>query len=149
MMSGYRSAGEGFTSISGLEGGIALSNLFCSALKIPRIEVGPGCRQNAVLLQLDPRPADAFTDNDISSGSFGVRQVKNTLAGAYEMLQARLFQRAELIAGRKSGRLSNDMDPDEMSILAGVMGITKEVSGGLDSVPAPASRVTRWLESSR
>jgi hypothetical protein len=29
------------------------------------------------------------------------------------MLQARLFQRAELIAGRKSGRLSNDMDPDD------------------------------------
>jgi non-canonical poly(A) RNA polymerase PAPD5/7 len=72
-----------------------------------------------------------------------VRQVKNTLAGAYEMLQARLFQRAELIAGRKSGRLSNDMDPDDMSILAGVMGITKEVSRGLNSTRAPTSRVAR------
>jgi DNA polymerase sigma len=142
MMSGYRSAGEGSTSTSGLEGGIALSNLSCSALKIP----GSRWVQDvvtAVLLQLDPRPADACTDNDISSGSFGVRQVKNTLAGAYEMLQARLFQRAELIAGRKSGRLSNDMDPDDMSILAGVMGITKEVSRGLNSTRAPTSRVAR------
>jgi non-canonical poly(A) RNA polymerase PAPD5/7 len=59
------------------------------------------------------------------------------------MLQARLFQRAELIAGRKSGRLSNDMDPDDMSILAGVMGITKEVSRGLNSTRAPTSRVAR------
>lgn len=66
-------------------------------------------------------------DNDISGGSFGIRQVKATLAGAYEMLQARLFERAEWISGRKSGRYSDDVDPEELSILSGIMGITKEV----------------------
>lgn len=53
--------------------------------------------------------------------------MKNTLAGAYEMLQARLFERAEQISGRKAGRYEGDWDPEEMSILTGVMGITKEV----------------------
>jgi non-canonical poly(A) RNA polymerase PAPD5/7 len=67
-------------------------------------------------------------DNDISSGSYGIRQVKNTLAGAYEMLQARLFERAEQISGRRSGRYEGSRDPEDMSILTGVMGITKEVS---------------------
>jgi hypothetical protein len=44
------------------------------------------------------------------------------------MLQARLFERAEQISGKRSGRYQGDWDPDEMSILTGVMGITKEVS---------------------
>ncbi|WWC66924.1 uncharacterized protein I206_100831 [Kwoniella pini CBS 10737] len=65
-------------------------------------------------------------DNDISGGSFGIRQVKNTLAGAYELLLMRLFERADKMSGRKSGRNKEDMDPDTMSILTGVMGITKE-----------------------
>ncbi|OCF40096.1 hypothetical protein I317_06109 [Kwoniella heveanensis CBS 569] len=65
-------------------------------------------------------------DNDISGGSFGIRQVKNTLAGAYELLLMRLFERAEEISGRSSGRKKVDYDPDKMSILTGVMGITKE-----------------------
>ncbi|EIW73257.1 hypothetical protein TREMEDRAFT_22292, partial [Tremella mesenterica DSM 1558] len=33
-------------------------------------------------------------DNDISGGSYDVRNVKATLAGAYELLQAKLFERA-------------------------------------------------------
>ncbi|WVF66435.1 hypothetical protein IAT40_001175 [Kwoniella sp. CBS 6097] len=65
-------------------------------------------------------------DNDISGGSFGIRQVKNTLAGAYELLLMRLFERADEISGRSSGRKKVDYDPDRMSILTGVMGITKE-----------------------
>ncbi|WVW81695.1 hypothetical protein I302_103690 [Kwoniella bestiolae CBS 10118] len=65
-------------------------------------------------------------DNDISSGSFGIRQVKNTLAGAYELLLMRLFERADEISGRRSGRRKHEIDPDKMSILSGVMGITKE-----------------------
>ncbi|KAK8845409.1 hypothetical protein IAR55_006122 [Kwoniella newhampshirensis] len=65
-------------------------------------------------------------DNDISGGSFGIRQVKATLAGAYELLLMRLFERAEVMSGRASGRKPRDLDPDEMSILTGVMGITKE-----------------------
>nr|XP_031863646.1 uncharacterized protein CI109_000898 [Kwoniella shandongensis]KAA5530718.1 hypothetical protein CI109_000898 [Kwoniella shandongensis] len=65
-------------------------------------------------------------DNDISGGSFGIRQVKATLAGAYELLLMRLFERAEQLSGKVSGRKPRDFDPDEMSILTGVMGITKE-----------------------
>ncbi|WWC58025.1 uncharacterized protein I303_100560 [Kwoniella dejecticola CBS 10117] len=65
-------------------------------------------------------------DNDISGGSFGIRQVKNTLAGAYELLLMRLFERADEMSGRRSGRNKGDLDPDKMSILTGVMGITKE-----------------------
>lgn len=44
------------------------------------------------------------------------------------MLQAKLFERAEQLSGRKSGRYTEGWDPEEMSILTGVMGITKEVS---------------------
>ncbi|KAK4685567.1 non-canonical poly(A) RNA polymerase PAPD5/7, partial [Tremellales sp. Uapishka_1] len=65
-------------------------------------------------------------DNDISKGSFGIRQVKMTLAGAYDLLQAKLFERSAQLSGSRSGRLSRDVDPEEMSILAGVMGVTKE-----------------------
>ncbi|WVR03351.1 hypothetical protein IAU60_000342 [Kwoniella sp. DSM 27419] len=65
-------------------------------------------------------------DNDISGGSFGIRQVKNTLAGAYELLLMRLFECADELSGRSSGRNKIDYDPDRMSILTGVMGITKE-----------------------
>jgi len=67
-------------------------------------------------------------DNDISGGTFGIRRVKGTLAGAYELLQGKLFERAEQIVGQRSGRYPRRMDPEEMSILSGVMGITKEVS---------------------
>ncbi|WRT63623.1 uncharacterized protein IL334_000546 [Kwoniella shivajii] len=65
-------------------------------------------------------------DNDISSGSFGIRQVKNTLAGAYELLLMRLFERADILSGRRSGRNKQELDTDRLSILTGVMGITKE-----------------------
>ncbi|WWC85720.1 uncharacterized protein L201_000586 [Kwoniella dendrophila CBS 6074] len=65
-------------------------------------------------------------DNDISSGSFGIRQVKNTLAGAYDLLLMRLFERADELSGKRSGRREEDIDPDKMSILTGIMGITKE-----------------------
>lgn len=44
------------------------------------------------------------------------------------MLQERLFERAEQIAGWRTGRFSDNISPEDMSILAGVMGITKEVS---------------------
>lgn len=44
------------------------------------------------------------------------------------MLQSRLFERAEQISGRRSGRYKDEFDPEKMSILTGVMGITKEVS---------------------
>ncbi|WVO14869.1 hypothetical protein L204_102508 [Cryptococcus depauperatus] len=63
-------------------------------------------------------------DNDISGGSFGIRQVRNTLAGAYELLSMRLFERAAQMSLSRSTLYA--MDGDEWSILGGVMGITKE-----------------------
>ena len=69
------------------------------------------------------------SDNDISSGSYGIRQVRATLAGAFEMLQAGLFGRAEVMLAR--GGLSNEsFDPADMSILSEIMGVTKEVRSG-------------------
>ncbi|KIR30032.1 DNA polymerase sigma subunit [Cryptococcus deuterogattii LA55] len=69
-------------------------------------------------------------DNDISGGSFGIRQVRNTLGGAYELLGMRLFERAEEMSrNARGGRRSTswkDKDGDDWSILGGVMGITKE-----------------------
>jgi non-canonical poly(A) RNA polymerase PAPD5/7 len=68
-----------------------------------------------------------WPDNDITTGSFGIRQVRATFSGAYEMLQAKLFERAEQISGKKSGRYTAAWDPEEMSILTAIMGVTKEV----------------------
>ncbi|OWZ79230.1 DNA polymerase sigma subunit [Cryptococcus neoformans Bt85] len=69
-------------------------------------------------------------DNDISGGSFGIRQVRNTLGGAYELLSMRLFERAEEMSRNgRGGRRSTswkDKEGDDWSILGGVMGITKE-----------------------
>ncbi|WVQ76380.1 hypothetical protein IAR50_006045 [Cryptococcus sp. DSM 104548] len=88
-------------------------------------------RNQSFLLSIED-PQDK--DNDISGGSFGIRQVRNTLAGAYELLCMRLFQRAEDMAQVRrvhggKGRVRapwQDMDGDDWSILGGVMGITKE-----------------------
>ncbi|KAK1926248.1 hypothetical protein DB88DRAFT_435394 [Papiliotrema laurentii] len=66
--------------------------------------------------------------NDISGGSFGIRQVRATLAGAYDMLQAKLFERAEQITARRLGRDTSSWQPEDMSLLTAIMGITKEVS---------------------
>lgn len=44
------------------------------------------------------------------------------------MLQGRLFERAMQITRRRIGEDDGDWDPEEMSILAGVMGVTKKVS---------------------
>lgn len=69
-----------------------------------------------------------MTDNDISGGSFGIRQVKLTLNGAFNILQEKLCLRAnEMIAGRDWQKLAED-DPEELSILSAVMGVTREVS---------------------
>lgn len=67
--------------------------------------------------------------NDVSKTSFGIRQVKLTLAGAYELLTARLFEAAEVIATRaKSKRDREPLDPQQMTILGKIMGVTKETN---------------------
>ncbi|KAL7421338.1 hypothetical protein Q5752_004223 [Cryptotrichosporon argae] len=76
-------------------------------------------RQPFLLSIEDPQDAD----NDISRSSFGIRQVKLTLAGAYDLLQARVFERAAQLA--RLGH-AGALDPDDASVLSGVMGVTKE-----------------------
>jgi non-canonical poly(A) RNA polymerase PAPD5/7 len=44
------------------------------------------------------------------------------------MLQAKLFERAEQITARRLGRDTSSWQPEDMSLLTAIMGITKEVS---------------------
>jgi non-canonical poly(A) RNA polymerase PAPD5/7 len=68
--------------------------------------------------------------NDISRGSYGIMRVRQTLAGAYEIMMASAYQRAENLRARRSGRytsLRNDHTTrEEWSVLASVMGVTQE-----------------------
>lgn len=53
-----------------------------------------------------------------------------TLAGAHSIMTASAFMHANFIASRKSGRrvdFHTRKNPEDMSILASVMGVTQEV----------------------
>jgi hypothetical protein len=71
----------------------------------------------------DPQDPD---NNDVARSSHGIRQVKQTLAGAYDLLTTTLYQRQELINNRRWRGEHDPMDPQEASILSAVMGVTKE-----------------------
>lgn len=72
--------------------------------------------------------------NDISKGSFAINQVRQTFAGAFEILKTAAYLRATIISARqqhrtvslRSGSAHERLVPEEMSILSGVMGITQE-----------------------
>ncbi|EIN07011.1 Nucleotidyltransferase [Punctularia strigosozonata HHB-11173 SS5] len=68
--------------------------------------------------------------NDISRGSFGIARVRQTLAGAHGIMKAAAFQQAGSISAKREGRYFRfrDVDREEPSILAHVMGVTQEVS---------------------
>lgn len=71
------------------------------------------------------------TDNDVAKSSFGIRQVKMTFGGAYDLLQARLIDREEWL--RQRGRSKKDkeaasVDPQALTILGAIMGVTKETA---------------------
>jgi non-canonical poly(A) RNA polymerase PAPD5/7 len=67
-------------------------------------------------------------DNDISGGSFGIRQVKLTLSGAFSILQEKLCLRAKAMVEDKEWHRAEEDDPEELSLLSAVMGVTREVS---------------------
>ena len=69
-----------------------------------------------------------MVDNDISGGSFGIRTVRAIFSGAYDMLSAKLFERSSQIVAKKTGRSRDHYQPEDMSLLTTIMGITKEVS---------------------
>lgn len=69
--------------------------------------------------------------NDISRGSFGIVKVRTTLAGAHSIMTAAAYVHASYINAHREGRyvqLSSHKNPEDMSILASVMGVTQEVS---------------------
>ncbi|KAI6036025.1 hypothetical protein BKA83DRAFT_117132 [Pisolithus microcarpus] len=68
--------------------------------------------------------------NDISKGSYGIAKVRQTFAGAYEIMQATVFLRAGILDSRREGRdypLRRQYDPGDLSILSGILGVTREV----------------------
>jgi non-canonical poly(A) RNA polymerase PAPD5/7 len=69
-----------------------------------------------------------ITDNDISGGSFGIRQVKLTLNGAFNILQEKLCLRAKDMTTDEDWYKAAEDDPEELSLLSAVMGVTREVS---------------------
>ncbi|KAG8217937.1 hypothetical protein J3R82DRAFT_6104 [Butyriboletus roseoflavus] len=67
--------------------------------------------------------------NDISKGSYGINKVRQTFAGAFGIMQAATFLRAGILSSRREGhsyRLRMVTNPEEMSILSSILGVTQE-----------------------
>ncbi|CAA7271029.1 unnamed protein product [Cyclocybe aegerita] len=72
-------------------------------------------------------PADP--SNDISSGSYNFHKVRTAFAGAHGILTATAYLRASMLSSRHHGRsvhLRSHYEPEDLSILSTVMGITQE-----------------------
>lgn len=61
--------------------------------------------------------------------------MKQTFAGAFEIMSAATFLRAQIINSRRRGEYvdlrgggQSELNPEDMSILASVMGVTQEVN---------------------
>lgn len=67
--------------------------------------------------------------NDISSGSYNFHKVRTAFAGCHGILTSTAYLRAGILSSRRHGqsvRLRSHYEPEDMSILATVMGITQE-----------------------
>ncbi|PCH37934.1 hypothetical protein WOLCODRAFT_148891 [Wolfiporia cocos MD-104 SS10] len=67
--------------------------------------------------------------NDISKGSYGIAKVRTTFAGAHGIMTAAAYLHAGIMSSKRGGRyvsLRDTINPEEMSILASVMGVTQE-----------------------
>ncbi|KAF9532773.1 hypothetical protein CPB83DRAFT_758580 [Crepidotus variabilis] len=72
-------------------------------------------------------PADP--SNDISSGSYHFHKVRTAFAGAHGILTSTAYLRAGMLSSRQQGRtvrLRDDYNPEDLSMLSTVMGITQE-----------------------
>jgi len=70
------------------------------------------------------------TANDISSGSYHFHKVKTAFAGAYNLLTMTSYHRVGILSSRQQGtafRLRQRYDPEDLSVLSTVMGVTQEV----------------------
>jgi non-canonical poly(A) RNA polymerase PAPD5/7 len=76
--------------------------------------------------------AHSVLANDVAAGSRGIVRVRQTLAGAFGMLITTLHQRAATLDAKRR-RLYHRIkegsdDPQNMSILSSIMGVTQTVS---------------------
>ncbi|PPQ99090.1 hypothetical protein CVT24_009356 [Panaeolus cyanescens] len=72
-------------------------------------------------------PADPT--NDISSGSYNFHKVRTAFAGAYGILTSTAYMRASILNSRNQGtsfRLRSSYEPEDLSVLCTVMGVTQE-----------------------
>ncbi|CAL1705450.1 unnamed protein product [Somion occarium] len=70
-------------------------------------------------------PGDA--SNDISRGTYNIMKVRTTLAGAHGIMTAAAYLHAGFISSRRGNRGRDRHDnPEDLSILASVMGVTQE-----------------------
>jgi len=72
-------------------------------------------------------PADP--SNDISSGSYHFHKVRMAFAGAYDLLTTTLYNRVGMLSSRHQGtthRLRQRYEPEDLSVLSTVMGVTQE-----------------------
>ncbi|KAJ3540390.1 hypothetical protein NM688_g6231 [Phlebia brevispora] len=82
--------------------------------------------RNPGLLSIED-PGDS--SNDISRGSYNIAKVRTTFAGAFSIMTAKAYNHANMISARRERRyvrLQNRLDPEDMSILGSVMGVTQE-----------------------
>jgi non-canonical poly(A) RNA polymerase PAPD5/7 len=72
-----------------------------------------------------------YLANDVSRGSYNFHKVRTALAGAFGILTSKAYNQAGILASRRSGRnfslRDSKPDPEVMSILASIMGVTQEV----------------------
>ena len=73
------------------------------------------------------------TGNDISKGSFGIKKVKQTFAGAYEMMLSSLYIVADILNARRGARTVDlrrgsafSYSSEDMSILSSILGVDQE-----------------------
>lgn len=73
--------------------------------------------------------------NDVSRGSYGIFNVRQTFAGAYEIMKSSAYIRAGILRAKqrgqayslRTGKSTYDrLDSEEMSILSSILGITQE-----------------------
>ncbi|KAH9484478.1 Poly(A) RNA polymerase cid14 [Psilocybe cubensis] len=72
-------------------------------------------------------PADP--SNDISSGSYNFHKVRTAFSGCHGILTSTAYMRAGILSSRHKGRsvpLRGHYEPEDLSILSTVMGITQE-----------------------
>jgi non-canonical poly(A) RNA polymerase PAPD5/7 len=70
--------------------------------------------------------------NDIAKGSYSIARVRQTFAGAFNIMTAAAYMKASVLNSRRSGRsvkLRGHAEPTDLSILSSVLGVTQEVGG--------------------